>query len=115
MAKPPRLSSRAAALPERERLDIPLWQSREVSTRDAIGASVFAVDLRGHGFSPWTPPWSVEQHVADVIEVIASLGLDSVAVVGHSFGGMIALHLARLAPRVVERLLVTIPRGLLSP
>jgi hypothetical protein len=32
---------------ERERLDIPLWQSREVSTRDTIGASVFACDLRG--------------------------------------------------------------------
>ena len=30
---------------ERERLDIPLWQSREVSTRDAIDAFVF-------GFGP---------------------------------------------------------------
>ena len=28
---------------------------------------VIALDLRGHGGSPWEPPWNLEQHVADVL------------------------------------------------
>lgn len=68
-----------------------------------------AVDLRGHGRSPWTPPWSFEQHVADVLAVLDELGLERVAVAGHSFGGAIATHLSRLAPERVERLVLLDP------
>lgn len=68
-----------------------------------------AVDLRGHGRSPWTPPWNIEQHVADALAVLDDLGLDRVAVAGHSFGGAIALHLAHAAPERVERLMLLDP------
>lgn len=74
-----------------------------------------SVDLRGHGRSPWTPPWSLEQHVADVLAVLDELGLTRVAVVGHSFGGAIALHLARLAPERVDRLILLDPAIGLDP
>ncbi|WP_073458448.1 alpha/beta fold hydrolase [Pseudonocardia thermophila] len=74
-----------------------------------------AVDLRGHGHSPWPPPWSIEQHVADALAVLDSLGLDRTAVVGHSFGGAIALHLARTAPERVERLVLLDPALGLDP
>ena len=57
-----------------------------------------AVDLRGHGHSPKTPPWGFEQHVADVLAVMDDHGLDRAPLIGHSFGGAIALHLARAAP-----------------
>ena len=67
------------------------------------------VDLRGHGRSPWAPPWGLEQHVADAVGVLDALGLDRVPVVGHSFGGAIALHLARLAPHRVESLVLLDP------
>lgn len=67
------------------------------------------VDLRGHGRSPWTPPWGFEQHVVDAVGVLDALGLDRVPVVGHSFGGAVALHLARLAPDRVERLVLLDP------
>ncbi|GAA1843166.1 alpha/beta hydrolase [Pseudonocardia ailaonensis] len=67
------------------------------------------VDLRGHGRSPWVPPWNLEQHVADALGVLDDLGLDRVDVVGHSFGGAIAVHLARAAPERVRRLVLLDP------
>jgi lipase len=76
---------------------------------------MIAVDLRGHGRSPWTPPWRIEQHVADVVAVLDELGLQRVAVAGHSFGGAIATHLSRLAPERVERLVLLDPAIGLDP
>ncbi|HEY0814153.1 MAG TPA: alpha/beta hydrolase [Pseudonocardia sp.] len=70
---------------------------------------LFSVDLRGHGRSPWTPPWGLEQHVADMLDVLDAQGLARVPVVGHSFGGAIAVHLARTAPERVERLVLIDP------
>jgi lipase len=70
---------------------------------------LYAVDLRGHGRSPWTPPWTIEQHVADALGVLDALGLQSAAVAGHSYGGAIAVHLARTAPERVERLVLLDP------
>jgi lipase len=79
------------------------------------GVRVHAADLRGHGRSPWTPPWGIEQHVADVLGVLDGLGLDRVPVIGHSFGGAIAVHLARSAPERVERLVLLDPAIGLDP
>lgn len=77
---------------------------------DALpGLRIHGVDLRGHGRSPWVPPWNLEQHVADVIDTLDGLGLDRVPVIGHSYGGAIALHLAHLAPDRVERLVLLDP------
>jgi lipase len=77
---------------------------------DALpGVRLIAVDLRGHGRSPWAPPWRIEQHVADALAVLDALGLPRVAVAGHSFGGAIAVHLARTAPERVERLVLLDP------
>ena len=73
------------------------------------------VDLRGHGRSPWAPPWGLEQHVADVIDVLDGLGLDRAAVVGHSFGGAVALHLACAARERVDRLVLLDPALGLAP
>jgi lipase len=74
-----------------------------------------AVDLRGHGHSPWVPPWHLEQHVADALSVLDELGLSRVVVFGHSFGGAIAVHLARAAPERVERLVLLDPAIGLHP
>ncbi|WP_232660389.1 alpha/beta fold hydrolase [Pseudonocardia sp. TRM90224] len=76
---------------------------------------VHGVDLRGHGRSPWAPPWGIEQHVADLVSVLDALDLERAAVAGHSFGGLIAVHLARLAPQRVERLVLLDPAIGLDP
>jgi lipase len=58
-----------------------------------------AVDLRGHGQSPWTPPWSIEQHMRDIVDTLDAVGVtDPVDVVGHSYGGAIALRLLEHHP-----------------
>jgi lipase len=74
-----------------------------------------APDLRGHGRSPWTPPWRFEQHVEDVLEVLDAQGVGRAAVVGHSFGGAVGAYLARTAPERVERLVLLDPAMGLDP
>jgi lipase len=68
-----------------------------------------AVDLRGHGRSTWAGPWTVERHVADLLETLDAEGVDRVEVVGHSYGGMIALHLLATEPGRVTRVALLDP------
>jgi lipase len=74
-----------------------------------------ALDLRGHGRSPWTPPWTLEQHAADVLDTMDALGLTTVDLIGHSFGGAVALTAATLAPQRFRRLLLLDPGLALDP
>lgn len=68
-----------------------------------------AVDLRGHGRSTSDGPWSIAQHVTDLIDTLDAFGLDSVDVLGHSYGGAIALALLARAPERVARLVLLDP------
>ena len=68
-----------------------------------------AVDLRGHGRSTWDGPWTVERHVADLLETLDAEGAERVEVVGHSYGGMIGLHLLATAHQRVSRLALLDP------
>lgn len=70
---------------------------------------VVAVDLRGHGSSTWAPPWSLAQAVDDVLDTLDHLGIPSVDVVGHSYGGAVGLHLAARAPERIGRLVLLDP------
>lgn len=57
------------------------------------------VDLRAHGASlGGGPPDSVEQAAQDVLDTLGAHLLPLAGVVGHSFGGKVALALARRAP-----------------
>lgn len=76
---------------------------------------VLAPDLRGHAASTWDPPWNLERHVGDVLETMDAAGVARAVVVGHSFGGLIALHLAATAPERVERVVLLDPAGALPP
>ncbi len=73
------------------------------------GATVILYDLRGHGLSerPRTG-YRVNDSVADLVAVLDSLDVDGpVHVVGHSYGGAIALRFAVGYPdRVASMLLI---------
>lgn len=64
-----------------------------------------APDLLGHGRSPWRAPWTIDANVAALAEVLT----EPVVVVGHSFGGAIALHLAATRPELVKGLVLLDP------
>jgi lipase len=73
------------------------------------GFRVLAFDLRGHGNSPWDPPWNLTAHVDDVLEAARALGLGRATWLGHSFGGRLVLELLARAPDLVERALLLDP------
>ncbi|MGH9036791.1 MAG: alpha/beta fold hydrolase [Acidimicrobiia bacterium] len=67
------------------------------------------IDLRGHGASDKPPPpepYRYELMAADVAAVLDALGLEDVAVVGGSLGGGVAIHLDRVQPGRLRRLLL---------
>src|SRR5947208_13610428 len=60
---------------------------------------VTAYDLRGHGYTDAPPEgYTSADHAADLFGVMDALGIERTTVVGHSFGGVIAMHAAVLAP-----------------
>ncbi|MFP5388847.1 MAG: alpha/beta fold hydrolase, partial [Thermoleophilia bacterium] len=75
----------------------------------ALGHSVVAVDLRGHGDSERLPPWNVDTHVADLFETLEALGAERVTWVGHSLGGRVVATAAAQRPAFVERLVLLDP------
>ncbi|MDX6523863.1 MAG: lipase [Gaiellales bacterium] len=68
-----------------------------------------AVDLRGHGRSTWDAPWTSERHVADLLETLDAEGVERCDVIGHSFGGLLATHLAATVPERVGRVVLLDP------
>lgn len=82
---------------------------RALAASELPDARVLAPDLRGHGGSTWDPPWGVERHVADLIETLDAEGVGSALLVGHSFGGLLALHLAAAAPARVRGVVLLDP------
>src|SRR5450631_347823 len=69
---------------------------------------VIAPDLRGHGDSDWATgsSYSLADHVYDLTCMMASMGLESAAIVGHSMGGMVSLVYTGTFPEKVSRLVV---------
>lgn len=60
---------------------------------------VIRLDFRGRGGSDWAPfeTYSVPQEAADVITLLDHLGLERVAILGTSRGGLVAMMLALTA------------------
>ncbi len=72
------------------------------------GIAVAAPDLIGHGRSTWVAPWTIDHNVAALTALLDSDGGHPV-VVGHSFGGAVALNLAAARPDLVAALVLLDP------
>jgi lipase len=70
------------------------------------GFHVLAPDLLGHGSSSYEPPWGLERHLAAIVDAV---GAEPACLVGHSFGGRLALELVARAPKLVPRLVLLDP------
>lgn len=68
---------------------------------------VLRCDLRGFGASP--PPAEPWSHVDDLVALLDATGMASVAVVGASFGGAVAIDLALAHPERVRALVLAAP------
>jgi len=84
----------------------------------ALGARhrCIALDLRGHGDSGWSTmlDYRLETHAADVAAAVDALDLRHVAVIGHSFGGFVAIRFAALAGARLSALVVVDSRARIS-
>ena len=68
------------------------------------GWNVLAIDLPGHCKSEGPAPASVEDAAQFVIALLDAAGIDKAALIGHSFGSLIALEAASRAPARVAHL-----------
>jgi pimeloyl-ACP methyl ester carboxylesterase len=66
--------------------------------------TVYAIDRRGRGGSGDADDYALEREVEDVAAVVASLG-EPVNLLGHSYGGLLALEAALLTPNVQKLVL----------
>ena len=70
------------------------------------GWNVLAVDLPGHCRSAGDPPATVEDAADFILALMTAAGLDKAALVGHSFGSLIALEAAGRAPQRISQLVL---------
>jgi pimeloyl-ACP methyl ester carboxylesterase len=86
---------------------------RKVMPRLAERYTVIAPDLIGHGRSAKPRgDYSLGAYAAGVRDLIAVLGYERGTVVGHSFGGGIAMQFSYLFPEYVERMALIASGGL---
>lgn len=83
------------------------WESLADTYLPDVG--VLAPDLLGHGRSSWDAPWTIDANVAGLAALLESRASGPVVVVGHSFGGAIALNLTATRPDLVGALVLLDP------
>jgi pimeloyl-ACP methyl ester carboxylesterase len=79
---------------------------------------LIALDLPGHGFTTTyrgglgNDVLKPDRAAESVLRFMWKQGISKATLVGHSFGGLVACHAARLAPQRVEALVLIEPEGL---
>ncbi len=70
------------------------------------GATVYALDLPGHGRSGGQGRDTIEDYAKAIVEFLDTVGIEQPIIVGHSMGGAIALTLALYFPTRVAGLVL---------
>lgn len=78
---------------------------------EADGWHAVRYQQRGLTPSAVSGPFTVERHVADAVAVLDTAGLGRAVVLGHSWGGHLALQLALARPDRVAGLVIVDPLG----
>ncbi len=88
--------------------DLGAWDHERRLLAD-LGYTSYAIDLRGHGLSdkPSTShSYAIPQFAADIAHIIRKEELESSILIGHCFGGMVALTTAALYPEGISSLIL---------
>jgi lipase len=83
------------------------WET--LATQHLPEYTIIAPDLIGHGRSTWAAPWTLDANVAALAALLDAEADGPVWVVGHSFGGAVALNLAAARPDLVAGLVLLDP------
>ncbi len=78
------------------------------------GFTVYRYQQRGLAPSTTAGPFSIETHVADAIAVLDAMDGSRPFVIGHSWGGHLAMHLAAAHPDRLLGLVVVDPLGVVD-
>ena len=68
------------------------------------GWNVLAIDLPGHGKSGCKAPATVQSAAESIVALLDAAGVSKAILMGHSFGSLIALHVAAENPSRVSQL-----------
>ncbi len=74
---------------------------------------VYLIDLPGFGKSPKPPEdWDTEGYARCILQFMEEHKIEHADILGHSFGGRIAIRLAKLAPQRLNRIILINSAGL---
>ena len=77
---------------------------------------ITAFDFPGHGGSDIPPAtWAVDDFVGLTLDMMVELGIERPSMLGHSFGGRVAIKLAAAHPEMVDRLVLVDSAGVPPP
>lgn len=72
-----------------------------------------SLDLPGFGKSPApNTKWTLDDYCTTIAEFINKLNLTSVILIGHSFGGRIAIKLSKTQPKLITKLVLVDSAGI---
>jgi pimeloyl-ACP methyl ester carboxylesterase len=90
--------------------DLSIWFLCDAMGVLARSFRVTAYDLRGHGYSELAPSgYTSADQAGDAVAIMDALKIDRATLVGHSFGGVIALHAAVLRPDRIDAVVLSDP------
>lgn len=83
-----------------------VWDEFARKVKDSY--HVLALDQRGHGESQWSVEgaYTIDDHFADIAQMVETLDLNDLILIGHSMGGRNALIYVACLPRRVQKLIL---------
>lgn len=88
------------------------WHSVSKAMQRRLGCTIYCVDLRNHGESPWSDSMSYDDMGIDVVAFLENLsketGFSQFHLLGHSMGGRVAMRVA-VEPswqQLIDRLII---------
>ncbi len=90
--------------------DLSIWLLCQAMQTLSASWRVTAFDLRGHGYSEVPPRGYTSADLAgDLLGLLDVFGAENAHVIGHSFGGVVAVHAAVLAPERISSVVLSDP------